>query len=295
MVRSLWGKGLTRGEISRWLESMSPDCIYEDLYYSDPVIGRTAVAKLLEDKLLPSGSQLVVDRISDGRQSCGFTWHIQQDGVGTGQRGAVFVRLSDQGLVQYVREVGEPLFKAGVLTEQLLKALTKDQVPAERPKPAAEEVQETPRTASSIVRLLYGQVQKTGGDAVRFFADNVVYEDMNYETPFVGKPAVADFLGRFQDIQGVTFNLQEVSDGDQAVGFTYTINIAGQPRGIKGITFYEVDREGKVCYVRDIPESASKPPPVQLIARLLRPGLHRLQASPPLPGDVAGGDPLLQF
>lgn len=47
-------------------------------------------------------------------------------------------------------------------------------------------------------------------------------------------------MAGFQNIQGVTFNLEEVSDGEQAVGFTYTIEIAGQPRGIRGATFYEV-------------------------------------------------------
>ena len=62
---------------------------------------------------------------------------------------------------------------------------------------------------------------------------------MNYETPFVGKSAVEGFLKRFQDIQGVSFNLEEVSDGEEAVGFTYTIQIAGQPRGIRGITYYQ--------------------------------------------------------
>mmetsp|Transcript_20887 Transcript_20887/g.52823 ORF Transcript_20887/g.52823 Transcript_20887/m.52823 type:complete len:119 (+) Transcript_20887:1239-1595(+) len=118
---------------------------------------------------------------------------------------------------------------------------------------------------------------------------------MNYEKPFVGKAAVEGFLARFQAIQGVTFKLEEVSDGSQAVGFTYTIEIRGQPRGIRGATFYEVDRDGKVNYVRDVPESATKPPPVQYAARLLRPGLRRLQPSSPLPGDVAGQDPLLPF
>lgn len=48
----------------------------------------------------------------------------------------------------------------------------------------------------------------------------------------------------FQNIQGVTFNLEEVSDGDQAVGFTYTIEIAGQPRGIRGITYYQATNKG---------------------------------------------------
>lgn len=64
-----------------------------------------------------------------------------------------------------------------------LEALTKDQPPPERP--VLKGPPQTPRTAGGIVRYLYGDVQQAGGDAVRFFADDVVYEDMNYETPFV--------------------------------------------------------------------------------------------------------------
>eukprot|EP00435_Cladocopium_sp_Y103_P019735 s738_g4.t2 len=150
-------------------------------------------------------------------------------------------------------------------------------------RPAATGPPQTPRTAGAIVKYLYGDVQKAGGDAARFYADDVIYEDMNYETPFIGQSAVEGFLKRFQNIQGVTFNLEEVSDGDQAVGFTYTIEIAGQPRGIRGITYYQVNDAGKVCYVRDVPESASKPPPVQQLARLLRPGLQKLQPAQPFP------------
>mmetsp|Transcript_26995 Transcript_26995/g.89588 ORF Transcript_26995/g.89588 Transcript_26995/m.89588 type:complete len:424 (-) Transcript_26995:104-1375(-) len=291
VVASLWGAGLRADDIERWVAAFSEDCVYEDLYYADPAKGKAAVAQLLREKVLPKDSRVVVDRISDGRKSCGFTWHIAEEGVGVGQRGLAFVRLDDQGKICFVRELGEPLFKAGVLTEKLLEALTKDQPPPVRPPLSA--VERTPKTAGDIVRYLYGEVQQSGGDAARFYSEDVVYEDMNYDTPFVGKAAVEGFLARFQAIQGVTFNLEDISDGTQAVGFTYTIEIKGQPRGIKGATFYEVDREGKVCYVRDVPESATKPPPVQYAARLLRPGLRRLQPSPPLPGDIEGADPLL--
>lgn len=281
VVRELWGKGLRTGEdLSQWKQLLAADCVYEDLYYQDAAKGKDEVLKLIGQKLLPSNSQLIIDDISDGQKSCGFTWHIEEKGVGIGQRGIGYVRLNSAGEVVYVRDLGEPLFKAGELTEKLLEALTKDQPIPERP---ATGPPQTPRTAGAIVKYLYGDVQKAGGDAARFYADDVIYEDMNYETPFIGQSAVEGFLKRFQNIQGVTFNLEEVSDGDQAVGFTYTIEIAGQPRGIRGITYYQVNDFGKVCYVRDVPESASKPPPVQQLARLLRRGLQKLQPAQPFP------------
>ncbi|CAE7942501.1 unnamed protein product [Symbiodinium sp. KB8] len=244
-------------DLDAWVAAFAADCVYEDLYYAQPATGR-----LLQEKLLPKGARMILDHVSDGRSSCGFTWHIQQEGVGTGQRGLCFLRLNSSGEVAYVRELGEPLFKAGVLTEQLLQALTKDQPKKLR---AASSTTQTPTTAPGIVKYLYGDVQESGGDAVRFYADDVVYEDMNYDTPFVGKTAVEGFLNRFQDIEGVTFVLEEVSDGEKAVGFTYHIDVAGQPRGIRGVTFYEIDDKGKVKYVRDVPESATKPPPVQQV------------------------------
>lgn len=52
--------------------------------------------------------------------------------------------------------------------------------------------------------------------------------------------------------------------------------LEGAPEGsaTKGISFYEVDPEsGLVTYVRDVPESAIKPPPLGSLARKLRPAL----------------------
>ena len=214
VVQRLWAGGLSTGEdLDAWVAAFSADCVYEDLYYEKPANGRSELRNLLQEKLLPKESRVILDHISDGRSSCGFTWHIEQEGVGTGLRGLCFLRLNSSGEVSYVREVGEPLFKAGVLTEQLLQALTKDQPKKVGSKSTAP--QQTPRTAGSIVKYLYGDVQQSGGDAVRFYAEDVVYEDMNYEIPFVGKAAVEGFLKRFQDIDGVNFVLEEVSDGDK--------------------------------------------------------------------------------
>ena len=74
------------------------------------------------------------------------------DGLGIGHRGLCFVRLNSAGEVAYVRDLGEPLFKAGELTEKLLEALTKDQKPPERP--AMTGPPQTPKTAGAIVRCV---------------------------------------------------------------------------------------------------------------------------------------------
>ena len=41
-------------------------------------------------------------------------------------------------------------------------------------------------------------------EALRLFADDILYEDFNYQKPFVGKPAVAAFVTAF-DIPGLEF------------------------------------------------------------------------------------------
>jgi len=50
------------------------------------------------------------------------------------------------------------------------------------------------------------------------------------------------------------------------------------PDTIKGISFYEIDPESRlITYVRDVPESAIKPPILGKLARQLRPGLGYFQ------------------
>ena len=57
---------------------------------------------------------IVLDRIADGGNSSGFTWHLKVPNVqGIGLRGTTFLSLNGYGEVDYVREVVEPLYKPG--------------------------------------------------------------------------------------------------------------------------------------------------------------------------------------
>ena len=53
----------------------------------------------------------------------------------------------------------------------------------------------------------------------------------------------------------------------------------GAPEGsaIKGISFYEVNESGMVIYVRDVPESGLKPPPLGKLGRQFRPSVGTFQ------------------
>merc|ERR1711972_1253148 len=97
------------------------------------------------------------------------------------------------------------------------------------------------------------------------------------EEPFVGRAALEAFLAnfratQFRAINKVTFEVEDTSEGERAVCFTYLIRIPGRPRGtlmtgidaIKGVAYLEVDDDGKICFVRDIPQSSESPAASQL-------------------------------
>lgn len=225
----------------------------------------------------PAGSALVLDRLADGARASGFTWHREAEGEeGEGLRGTLYAELDEQGRLSYVREGCEPLFKPGEATEALLKAITKG---VEREEAAASYTRRTPKTAGAIVEYLWREAYPGGAkpdEALRLFAEDITYEDFNYRTPFVGKAAVTEFLDAF-DIPGIEFKLLRASDGERACAFTWKVYINGN-EGPEGISFYEVDASGKVCYIRDIPAPSIKPPPLLTLATMLNPKLRVFKA-----------------
>ncbi|CAK9060377.1 unnamed protein product, partial [Durusdinium trenchii] len=218
--------------------------------------------------------RLVIDKCTDGERSCGFTWHWEENGA-VGIRGTTFIELDQQGRVSFLREICEPLYKPGDATVELLKAIGGDNVAtfdvqAERRKPVG---------ASDICRYLWSELQGNAppAESVTFFADQVLYEDFNYELPLRRKEEVRDFLEKFAEIKALKFVAERFSDGSKACCFTWNVEIAGAPTDaprIRGISFYELNDAGKIIYVRDIPESAAKPPPLQALAAMLRPRLR---------------------
>lgn len=92
--------------------------------------------------------------------------------------------------------------------------------PPERPPLGGEELPppRVPTSAPDLVAYLWLELQGTAGfrgEALRYFSEDVVYEDMNFPEPFVGKSAVAAFLEEF-DAPGLTFVADRISDGDAA-------------------------------------------------------------------------------
>eukprot|EP00316_Scyphosphaera_apsteinii_P004413 CAMPEP_0119304842 /NCGR_PEP_ID=MMETSP1333-20130426/5969_1 /TAXON_ID=418940 /ORGANISM="Scyphosphaera apsteinii, Strain RCC1455" /LENGTH=490 /DNA_ID=CAMNT_0007307791 /DNA_START=102 /DNA_END=1574 /DNA_ORIENTATION=- len=262
----------------------SSDVEWDDLTASKPLVGREAVRDLINAKF-PYSSLLAVERISDGKRSGGFTWHREvraatPDGQKSkmGLRGTLFAEMDADGKIAYVREASEPIFKAGAATEALLKAVTKD---AKRePKPAPTFTPRTPTTASGVAQYLWEDAYPGGADpteALRLFSENIVYEDFNYATPFVGKAEVAEFVQAF-DIPGIEFVPLKISEGERACVFTWKVKVNGQD-GPSGISFYEIDDDGKVCFIRDIPAPSPQGfRPLGSLAAVTDPELRLLSA-----------------
>ena len=217
-----------------------------------------------------------IDRISDGNRACGYAW-TWTSGTEEGLRGTTFVELNENDEIQYIREIPEPLYKPGDLTLELLKAVTANA--EEKPKP--EYKKETPTTASEVAKYLYLNVQGSEVDeSMRFFDESIVYRDFNYDEPLKGVAEVRKFIEDFS-FPGIEFRPDRFDDGVLASCFTWEVCLDGQTDTIRGMSFYEIDPDTrKITYVRDVPESAIKPPPLGKLARELRPGLGVFQGVP---------------
>lgn len=154
----------------------------------------------------------------------------------------------------------------------VLKAATKDATPRTPP----EYVPRTPKKASEVAKYLFNEVQGADPEeGMRFFDEAVIYRDFNYEEVLRGKAEVKKFIEDFS-FPGITFATQRFDDGVAATCFTWEVLLEGAPDGsaVKGISYYEVDpATGLITYVRDVPESSVKPPPLGGLARRFRPAL----------------------
>lgn len=255
-------------------DACADDVVYDDCYEPEPIVGREAVTQHLLRKTTSRtrntpDANLRLDRISDGTTACGFAWTYTIPGF-EGLRGTTYVELDPSTqLIAYVREIPEPLFKPGDATKELLKAVTKGA--------AKKEVvfeKRDPTKACDVARYLFDEIQGADPDeGMRFFDEGIFYRDFNFEEPLDGKTEVRQFIDDFS-FPGITFRLQRVDDGVRSTCFCWEVVLDGVEQTTKGLSLYELnERTGLIDYVRDVPESAIKPPVLGRVARLVRPGL----------------------
>lgn len=253
------------------------DVVYEDCYEPQPFVGKTPVTEHILNKVAARKGKggFRIDKISDGSAACGFAW-TWTSGDEEGLRGTTFVELNDNGEIQYVREIPEPIYKPGDLTLQLLKAVTE----GTEPRPPVSYEKRTPTVANEVAKYLYNDVQGSSIDeSMRFFDEGIVYRDFNYEDVLNGPAEVRKFIEDFT-FPGITFRPQRFDDGIQSTCFTWEVVLEGAPDTVKGMSFYELDPDTKkISYARDVPESSIKPPILGKLARQLRPGLGVFRGS----------------
>ena len=259
----------------------SPTVTWNDMSLKEPLLGPSAVAEHLES-LHPPGSKLVIERCADGEQKSGFCWHREADGVdGMGLRGITYVELDDAGQISFVQEGSEPIFKLDKLLEFILTATAKAiKEDPNKPPPTFERA--NPTTAEDIVKYLW-EVAYPGGatpqEALTFFADEIVYEDFNYRQPFVGLDAVSAYINLLPDFPNFVFVPEKISQGKVGCCLTWKVVVNGED-GPSGISFNEVNPDGKICFARDIP-APSGSAPLGSLAGKLRPKLRRFRARSP--------------
>jgi hypothetical protein len=249
-----------------------------------------------------------IDKMSDGKKACGYAWtwvsgnqsdtnhnsnlqrqqqQQQQQQQEDGLRGTTFVELNSAGEIQYVREIPEPIFKPGDLTLQLLKTLTEGATRKELSPLVPRD--SLPRDACDVVKYLFQELQGRDVDlAMELFSENIIYRDFNYKDLMRGKQEVRKFIEDFS-FPGIEFRMQRVDDGVMSTCFTWEVVLMDAPDTIKGVSFYELDVDTRlITYVRDVPESAIKPPILGKLARQLRPGLGVFQGRRPRQDEERG-------
>ncbi len=262
---------------SDFASACASNVLYEDCYEPQPIIGRFAVEQHLKQRAQMRNQSrdnndvgFRIDRISDGTKACGYAWTWTCNEL-EGLRGTTFVELNDMNEIVYVREIPEPIYKPGDATLELLKAVTA----GAEPKVFDDDfVPRVPTSANDMVKYLFNEVQgREVSESMKMFSEQIIYRDFNYENVLQGKKEVQTFIEDFS-FPGIEFRAQKFDDGITSSCFTWEVVLMDAPESIKGISFYELDPDTKlITYVRDVPESAIKPPILGSLARKLRPGL----------------------
>ena len=258
-AREAFAEGGGRADVV--VRMCAKDVVFDDISRGLKIEGREALyAKLAADDVADDacGARLVVERLAGGASMAGFTFHRSNEANERGARGTCAVEVNDEGLITKITRATEPILKPAGATARLLKAVAKA---PENAAPKTRASDSEPTSASEIVKYLWVDVQGCDDfkeQALKNFSDDIVYEDVNFELPFVGKAQVNEFLDEF-DIPGLTFTPLSISDGEDACVFTWEVDLGTESATkVRGVSFYEA-RAGKISYIRDIPGSASAP------------------------------------
>ncbi len=128
VIQSIY-EAINRRDIPAAMELIDDDCIYEDLNFPQPFLGKDAVRKLFEESCqgVPDDLQFVIDDLTQGEQSTfGVLWHVELDGIPfPNGRGVSFYRLSEKtGKLVFARDLVEPPIKPGKVSFWIIRLVT---------------------------------------------------------------------------------------------------------------------------------------------------------------------------
>ncbi|KAF2606881.1 hypothetical protein F2Q68_00045672 [Brassica cretica] len=159
-----------------------------------------------------------------------------------------------------------------VLQRRLLSTSYVPATKAALPSAANDVVPKTP--ASEIVSSFYTAINVNDLASARdLIAQDCVYEDLIFSSPFVGRTAILDFFGKFIDATStdMQFVIDDISKQDSsAVGVSWHLGELPELTQWKGkrfpfsksCSFYRlevIDGKKQIVYVRDCVEPAIKP------------------------------------
>ncbi len=128
VIQSIY-EAINRRDIPAAMELIDDDCIYEDLNFPQPFLGKDAVRKLFEESCqgVPDDLQFVIDDLTQGEQNAlGVLWHVELDGIPfPNGRGVSFYRLSEKtGKLVFARDLVEPPIKPGKVSFWIIRLVT---------------------------------------------------------------------------------------------------------------------------------------------------------------------------
>eukprot|EP01018_Ginkgo_biloba_P013822 Gb_22703 [translate_table: standard] len=131
VVRGLYD-GMNRHDLESVRELIAEKCIYEDLNFPNPMVGKEAVLEFLKKitDAVSTDMQFVIDGITDHHSSAvGVTWHIEWRGKPFPfSKGCSFYHCevsSGKQQIIYGRYIVEPATKPGDVALAAMKALAR--------------------------------------------------------------------------------------------------------------------------------------------------------------------------
>ncbi|CAA6668149.1 unnamed protein product [Spirodela intermedia] len=130
VVREFYDR-INRRDVASVGPLISDDCVYEDLIFSSPFVGRKAILDFFKKFMesVSSDLQFVIDDISsDDSSAIGVTWHLEWQGrTFPFSKGCSFYRLEvvdGKRQIVYGRDLVEPAIKPGEMALVLIRAVT---------------------------------------------------------------------------------------------------------------------------------------------------------------------------